>query len=82
METPGENGDQLRVNPPKSNTSAQSMKSGSRRQGLKAAEGVMPQMRREIHGAADDVDADIAPGLRHARWARRNWRVFRVQRTW
>ena len=39
------------------------MKSGSRRQGLKAAEGV-PQMRREIHGAADDVDADIAPGLR------------------
>ena len=40
------------------------MKSGSRRQGLKAAEGVMPQMRREIHGAADDVDVDIAPGLR------------------
>ena len=38
------------------------MESGSRRQALKAAEGVMPQMRREIHGAADDVDADIAPG--------------------
>ena len=39
--------------------------SGSRRQRVKAAEAAeinVQEMRREIHAAADDVDADIAPG--------------------